>query len=143
MWEPFTQSARHAIVRAQEVAQMFASRFIGTEHIAFALAEEDDEVGRIVTTAIDRDELRERLGAARSAPNPEMVFTSTAKRAIELSFENARRLSHGYIASAHLALGILQADKELPLRADADLAAVRAELEQAARSTNAGGENAR
>jgi len=134
MWEPFTQSARHAIVRAQEVAQMFASNYIGTEHIAFALAETDDEVGRIFATAIDRDALRERLGGARNLPKPEMVFTSAAKRAIELSFENARRLGHNFIGSAHLALGILQAEDDLPLRADADLGAVRAELEQAARS---------
>ncbi|HTD37245.1 MAG TPA: Clp protease N-terminal domain-containing protein [Candidatus Limnocylindrales bacterium] len=134
MWEPFTQSARHTIVRAQEVAQMFASNYIGTEHIAFALAENDDQVGQILATAIDRDELRERLGAARQKPPSEMVFTGAAKRAIELSFENARRLSHDFIGSAHLALGILQAEDEIPLRAGADLRAVRAELEQAALS---------
>jgi ATP-dependent Clp protease ATP-binding subunit ClpA len=132
MWEPFTERARRAIVRAQQVAQMFASSFIATEHIAFALAEEDDDVGRILATAIDREELRERLGAARQMPTSEMVFTSGAKRAIELSFENARKLNHNYIDAAHLALGMLDAKDDLPLRADADLRAVRAELQQAA-----------
>jgi ATP-dependent Clp protease ATP-binding subunit ClpA len=132
MWEPFTERARRTVVRAQEVAQMFASSYIGTEHLAFALAEEGDDVGRILTTAVDREQLRERLGAARQKPRSEMVFTSGAKRAIELSFENARRLNHNYIDAAHLALGMLDAKDDLPLRADADLRAVRAELEQAA-----------
>jgi len=134
MWEPFTEPARHAIVRAQEVAQMFASNYIGTEHIAFALAEGDDDLGRLMTNTIDREQLRDVLGGAARPPQTEMVFTPGAKRAIELSFENARRLNHDFIGSAHLALGILQAQDEIPLRADADLRAVRAELEQAARS---------
>ena len=132
MWEPFTERARHAVVRAQEVAQMFASNHIGTEHMAFGLAEGDDDVGRIMSTAIDRDALRDRLGGASTLPSAEMVFTSGAKRSIELAFENARRLNHNFIDTAHLALGMLAADDDLPLRADADLGTVRAELEQAA-----------
>jgi ATP-dependent Clp protease ATP-binding subunit ClpC len=120
MWEPFTERARHAVVRAQEVAQMFASSFIGTEHMAFALAEEDDDVGRILTTAIDRD-------------------ASGAKRSIELAFENARRLNHNFIDTAHLALGLFDAGDDLPLKPEADLRAVRAELGQAATADSAAG----
>lgn len=130
MWEPFTTSARHAIFRAQEVAQMFASRFIGTEHIAFALAESDDEVGRIMATAIDRDAIRERLGGAQTLPSPEMVFTSGAKRTIELAFENARRLEHRTIGAAHLALGVLGNDDRPPLVQGADVRALRAALDR-------------
>ena len=63
---------------------MFASTYIGTEHIAFALAETDDEVGRVLANAFDRDQIREQLGGARGFPKPEMVFTTGAKRAIEL-----------------------------------------------------------
>jgi ATP-dependent Clp protease ATP-binding subunit ClpA len=132
MWEPFNEGARRTIVRAQEVAQMFASTFIGTEHIAFALAEGDDEVGRIVAGALDRDEMREALGAASNRPTQEMVFTPAAKRSIELAFENARRLGHHFIAAGHLALGVFQSDDTLPVRAGTDLRAVYAELDQAA-----------
>src|ERR1700692_1968244 len=32
MWEPFSEGARHAVVRAQQVAQMFGSSTIGTDH---------------------------------------------------------------------------------------------------------------
>jgi ATP-dependent Clp protease ATP-binding subunit ClpC len=137
LWEPFTQQARRAIVRAQEVAQMFASNYIGTEHIAFALAETDDDVGRVLTGAIDRDQMREQLGGARSFPNPEMVFTPGAKRTIEASFENARRLDHNYIGTAHLALGILASDDCPALRAGISAAAVRDELDRVASSQTA------
>lgn len=130
MWEPFTSSARQAIFRAQEVAQMFASHFIGTEHIAFALAEGDDEVGRIMATAFDRDAIRELLGGAQSPPSSEMVFTSGAKRTIELAFENARRLEHRYIGAAHLALGVLGSDDRPPLVPGADVRALSTSLDR-------------
>ncbi len=137
MWEPFTVASRHAIVRAQEVAQMFGSPYIGVEHITFALAEGDDDVGRLFATSIDRDAIRERLGAAGAMPNPHMVFTSGAKRTIELAFENARRLNHNYIGLAHVALGLLGSDDPPPLVEASDIATLRAELARVAANDNA------
>jgi ATP-dependent Clp protease ATP-binding subunit ClpA len=131
MWEPFSQSARRAVVRAQEVAQMFGAHFIGTEHMMFALAEADDPVGAALANAVDRDALRRLLGDVSRAPTHEMVFTPGAKHAIELAFENARRLNHSYIGTGHLALGILGAEPP-PLLPEHDVAALRAALEQAA-----------
>jgi hypothetical protein len=107
MWEPFSEPARRAVVRAQEVAQMFRGPYIGTAHMLFAIAERDDPVGAALTNAVDRDALREQLESVSQGAVAEMVFTSGAKRAIELAFENARRLNHNYIGTAHLALGIV------------------------------------
>jgi ATP-dependent Clp protease ATP-binding subunit ClpA len=120
MWEPFTERARHAIVRAQEVAQLFGSSTIGTEHIGFALAETDDPLGEALAKAIDREALRGRLGSVSAAPSAEMSFSDGAKRSIELAFENARRLNHNYIGSEHLALGVLASGDSPPLRRDVD-----------------------
>ena len=130
MWEPFSRSARRTIVRAQEVAHLFGSDHIGTEHLAFVLAEGDDEVGCLMAGALDRDAIRERLGVASGAPKGEMVFAPEAKRVIELAFVNARRLNHEYIGVAHLALGLL--DNGEPLPPGADLAALRSSLAGAA-----------
>ena len=118
MWEPFAEDARRTIVLAQEVAQMFASNFIGSEHITFALADRDDEVGRLLAQSVDRDAIKERLGAAGRAPGPEMMFNREAKRTIELAFVNARRLDHNYIDVAHLALALRAQDPIALVHAD-------------------------
>jgi hypothetical protein len=115
MWQPFSEPARRTVVRAQEVALMFGANFIGTQHMVFALAEADDPVGAALTNAVDRDALREQLGALSRAPSEEMVFTPAAKQSIELAFENARRLDHNYIGTAHLALGIIASADPPPL----------------------------
>jgi ATP-dependent Clp protease ATP-binding subunit ClpA len=133
MWEPFTEPARRAVVRAQQVAQMFGSSHIGVEHLAFALAENDDPLGAVLAAGFDRDAMRELLGAAGSAPTPEMMFSSGAKRVIEAAFENARRLNHNYISTAHLALGILTSDDRPPFAPGADPVELRAAIEQIAR----------
>jgi ATP-dependent Clp protease ATP-binding subunit ClpA len=128
MWEPFSEPARRAIVRAQEVAQMFGANFIGTEHMIFALAEADDAVGAALTNAVDRDALREQLGNVSQAPVVEMVFTTAAKQSIELAFENARKLSHNYIGTGHVALGILASAEPPPLLPDHDADSLRLAL---------------
>ncbi len=132
MWEPFSRPARRAIVRSQEVAQMFGAHFIGTEHIMFALAEGDDPVGRALAQSVDRETMRQRLGTVSSAPTVEMVFTTRAKQCIELAFENARRLNHNYIGTAHIALGILSSVDPPPLLPGKDVRALRAALDLAA-----------
>ena len=134
MWEPFTEPARHSIVRAQEVAQMFGASFIGTEHMTFALAESDDAVGEALATTVDRDALRERLGALSSAPVAEMVFTTGAKHAIERAFEAARRVNHNFIGTAHLVLGILDSGDPPPMLEGIDLAELPSEAERSTTS---------
>jgi ATP-dependent Clp protease ATP-binding subunit ClpA len=132
MWEPFSQSARHAIVRAQQVAQMFGSSSIGTAHIAFALAEGDDDVGHLFATALDRAAIRELLGSVSAAPVDEMVFSDGAKRTIERAFVAARRLGQNHIGIAHVALGVLDSGDPPPPAAGVDLVELRAGLERAA-----------
>jgi ATP-dependent Clp protease ATP-binding subunit ClpC len=138
MWEPFSEPARRAVVRAQQVALMFGSGFIGTEHLAFALAEGDDDVGHLLANALDRDEIRARLGTLSEPPQQEIQFTHGAKRTIELAFVNARRLNHEHIGIAHLALGLLDSgdalDRSDPpaLIAGSNLEALRTELARVA-----------
>lgn len=132
MWEPFSEPARHAIVRAQQVAQMFGGRFIGTVHIAFALAETDDEVGHLFANGLDRGAIRELLGSVTAAPSEEMAFSDGAKRTIEHAFREARMLGHGYIGVAHLALGVLDSGEPPPAAPGVDVEHLRADLQRAA-----------
>lgn len=134
MWEPFTEDARQAIVRAQAVAQMFGSSTIGTEHLAFALDEGGDATATALAQSLDREAIKQRLGVARGAPSAEMVFGVSAKRAIEYAFENARRLKHNFIGTPHLALGMLATDDPPPLVEGVDLGMLRARLDAVAQS---------
>ncbi len=138
MWEPFSEPARRIFVRAQEVAQMFGSSTIGTEHMTFALAESDDEVGSALANAVDREAMRLLLGAASASPTDEMTFTRGAKQSIELAFESAHRLKQSFIGTAHLALGIVASSDPPPLVGTVDSAALRAALELAARHESPG-----
>jgi ATP-dependent Clp protease ATP-binding subunit ClpA len=131
-WDPFTEPARRSIVRAQEVAQMFGSSSIGTEHMTFALAESDDEVGSALAAAIDREAMRNLLGGAGAGPADEMTFTRGAKQSIELAFESAHRLKQNFIGTAHLALGIIASRDAPPLVEPTNSSALRAALELAA-----------
>lgn len=134
MWEPFTEEARQAVVRAQAVAQMFGSSTIGTEHLAFALDEGGDATATALAQSLDREAIKQRLGVTRGAPSTEMVFGVSAKRAIEHAFENARRLRHNFIGTPHLALGMLATDDPPPLVDGVDLAMLRARLDAVAES---------
>jgi ATP-dependent Clp protease ATP-binding subunit ClpC len=132
MWEPFSEPARRAVVRSQEVAQMFGAHYIGTEHMVFALAENDDPVGAALAKAVDRDALRKQLGEVSREPTSEMLFTAGAKHSIELAFENARRFNHNYIGTVHIALGILGTREPPPLLPGQDIGVLRAALDLAA-----------
>ena len=132
MWEPLTEPARRTIVRAQEVAQMFGSSSIGSQHITFALAESDDALGELLAQTVDRAAIRERLGGASASPTAEMVFTAAAKESIGLAFENARRLGHHVVGTAHLALGVLRSSEPPPLQGDIDPEQLCASLDRLA-----------
>ena len=135
MWEPFSEGARAAIVRAQVVAQRWNTHALGVLELACALVEGDDAVARILSDAFDLT--HPSVTTSEAPPSmQEMVFTPSAKRSIELSFASAQRLTTNYIGSAHLALGILDVDDAPPLRAGTDPARLRAELDAIAVAGN-------
>jgi len=126
IWEPFSEGARKAVVRAQELPQGSETRCLGVEHLAVALADGDDDIGRLLSDAFEYTALE---ADARVDAQQQMVFTRAAKRTIELAFANARRLNHSYIGSAHLALRLLEISEAPPLRAGVDLAELRMSLD--------------
>lgn len=111
MWEPFTEPARRAMVRAQELAQQHGDAFISQHHIFVALTDDADVAQILAALGAGDERVREAaektLGAEAFKPAQEMVFTPEAKRMIELAFDNARRLENNFIGAEHLALGYL------------------------------------
>ncbi|MFP4496947.1 MAG: ATP-dependent Clp protease ATP-binding subunit [Vulcanimicrobiota bacterium] len=114
MWEPFTERARKSIVLAQEEAQRLGNNYIGTEHLLLGIISEGESVAAKVLENLGvglkkvRGEVEAIVGKGGKPTNQEMVFTPRAKRVIELAFEEARNLSHNYIGTEHLLLGLVK-----------------------------------
>lgn len=114
MWEPFTERARRSIVLAQEEAQRLGNNYIGTEHLLLGIISEGESVAAKVLENLGvslskvRAEVEAIVGKGGQTTQQEMVFTPRAKRVIELAFEEARALSHNYIGTEHLLLGLVR-----------------------------------
>ncbi len=113
MFEQFTKRARHVVVLSQEAARDLNHNYIGTEHLLLGLLGEPagiagralDQVG--VTRSAVQDEVIHQIGRGGRAPSGHLPFTPRAKKVLELGLREALRLSHNYIGTEHLLLGIV------------------------------------
>ena len=114
MFERFTDRARRVVVLAQEEARGLNHNYIGTEHILLGLLREGDGVAaRVldrfgVTPAGTREEVTARVGVGNQEPPKKIPFTPRAKKVLELALREALRLSHNYIGTEHILLGLIQ-----------------------------------
>ncbi len=115
----FTQRVRKVLAMAREEAARLHHEYVGTEHILLGLIREGEGVAATVLQNfnLDLDGLRDRIeaivkrGRPTSHSGPDLPYTSRAKRVLELSMTEARELSHGYVGTEHLLLGLLAEEK--------------------------------
>ncbi len=113
-FERFTDSARRALVLAQEEARLLNHSFIGTEHILLGLIDEDDGVAAQALEQLDvslqkvREKVIEAVGLPETTPTGSAPFTPRAKKVLDLSLREARKLGHDHIGTEHLLLGLLR-----------------------------------
>jgi ATP-dependent Clp protease ATP-binding subunit ClpC len=112
MYDRFTDSAKRAIIDAQEQARTLRHGYIGSEHLLLGLLAEHPCPATHVLTAlgISPEELRERL-LTELEPGPQtevghMPFTPAAKKTLELALRCAVARSIDYVGTEHLLLGI-------------------------------------
>src|SRR5881296_96814 len=117
MYERFTDRARKVMQLANQEAQRLNHEYIGTEHILLGLVKEGSGVAANVLKNLDVDLRKIRLEVEKivqTGPGSEMVTmgklpqTPRAKKVIEYSIEEARNLSHNYVGTEHLLLGLLR-----------------------------------
>ena len=113
MWQRFTERARRVILLAQEEAGKLGSSHVGTEHLLLGLVRQEDGVGAQVLRRIgvDFDAVRAQVFAEvedSSPVTPEPKLTPKAKRVLELSADEARRMRHNYIGTEHILLALLR-----------------------------------
>lgn len=119
-FEKFSERARKVLSLAQEEAQRFNHNYIGTEHILLGLVRETDGVAAKVLTSLGVELTKVRsavefiIGRGERATPGEIGLTPRAKKVIELAVDEARRLSHNYIGTEHLLIGLLREGEGVP-----------------------------
>jgi ATP-dependent Clp protease ATP-binding subunit ClpC len=114
MFERFTERARRVIVHAQEEARDLNHGYIGTEHLLLGLMREPESIAAqaLRELEIGQDAVRERvveiIGRGSDERSGHIPFTPRAKKVLELSLREALQLSHNYIGTEHILLGLVR-----------------------------------
>ncbi len=139
MFNRFTERARKVILLAKQEAKRFNHDYIGTEHILLGLVREGEGVAAVVLQKMGLNLRQIRIEIEKIVkPGPATVisgdipFTPKAKKAIELSGEEARSLGHNYIGTEHILLGLIKEGEgvasQVLLNLGLDLEKVRQEI---------------
>ncbi len=113
-FEKFSERARRVLTLAQEEAEHLNHNYIDTEHILLGLVREEEGVAAKVLTNLGvglnkvRSAVEFIVGQGKKPTTGETGLTPRAKRVIELAIDEARHLSHNYIGTEHLLLGLLR-----------------------------------
>ncbi len=115
----FTERVRKVLAMAREEAARLHHEYVGTEHILLGLIREGEGVAAAVlqNLSIDLEEIQQKIedtvkkGKAAAATGPDLPYTSRAKKVLELAMSEARDLTHNYVGTEHLLLGLLREEK--------------------------------
>ena len=113
-FEKFSERARRVLSLAQEEAQRFNHNYIGTEHILLGLVRETEGVAAKVLANLNVELSKVRsavefiIGRGERPAPGEIGLTPRAKKVIELSVDEARRLNTSYIGTEHLLIGLMR-----------------------------------
>lgn len=116
MFHKFTEKAIKAIMLAQEEARRMGHNYVGTEMMLLGLintgsmsADALKNAGLTIASARVETEKIIRRGSGFVAV--EIPYSAGAKRALELSWDEAQKLGHHDISAGHLLLGLLREDE--------------------------------
>ena len=114
MFNRFTPRAQKVLQFAQEEAIRWKHDAIGTEHILLGLIREGGGIAAKALEAIDitpqmiESGIEELVGKGKEDVGPIVHYTPRAKKVIELSVDESRKLGHAYIGTEHLLLALIR-----------------------------------
>lgn len=115
MFERFTDRSRAVIQLANQEAQRFNHEYVGTEHILLGLVKEGSGIAAHVLKNLDVDLRKIRLEVEKIVHSgPAMLtigklpYTPRARRVLEFAIKEANALSHNYVGTEHVLLGLLR-----------------------------------
>ncbi|WP_044641853.1 ATP-dependent Clp protease ATP-binding subunit [Risungbinella massiliensis] len=113
MFGRFTERAQKVLALAQEEAVRLGHSNIGTEHILLGLVREGEGIAAKALIALGlglekiQNEVETLIGLGGTQPT-NIAYTPRAKKVIELSMDEARKLGHTYVGTEHILLGLIR-----------------------------------
>jgi ATP-dependent Clp protease ATP-binding subunit ClpC len=113
MFGRFTERAQKVLALAQEEAIRLGHNNIGTEHILLGLIREGEGIAAKALNALGlgsdkiQKEVENLIGKGQDASQT-VHYTPRAKKVIELSMDEARKLGHSYVGTEHILLGLIR-----------------------------------
>jgi ATP-dependent Clp protease ATP-binding subunit ClpA len=119
VFEYFTETGVKVIMLAHEEARGSGHRFVGSDQLMLGLIALGEGLAfeAINHFGITLEEARVAVqmvaGRGSDFETNEILFTSCAKRSLELAWNQARELRHNFIATEHILLGLIQEEQGL------------------------------
>jgi ATP-dependent Clp protease ATP-binding subunit ClpC len=129
VFERFTEPARQVVVLAQDEARTLRHNYIGTEHLLLGLLREERGLaaktlaGLGITIEHVRDKVRAIVGEGDDVSTGQIPFTPRAKKVLELALRESQALSHGFIGTEHLLLGLAREGEGVAMQIVAEFGA--------------------
>jgi ATP-dependent Clp protease ATP-binding subunit ClpC len=113
MFGRFTERAQKVLALAQEEAIRLGHNNIGTEHILLGLVREGEGIAAKALYGLGlspdkiQNEVENLIGKGQGVAQT-IHYTPRAKKVIELSMDEARKLGHSYVGTEHILLGLIR-----------------------------------
>jgi ATP-dependent Clp protease ATP-binding subunit ClpC len=113
MFGRFTERAQKVLALAQEEAIRLGHNNVGTEHILLGLIREGEGIAAKALQVLGlgpekiQKEVETLIGRGQEAVQT-IHYTPRAKKVIELSMDEARKLGHSYVGTEHILLGLIR-----------------------------------
>ncbi|MGM8216214.1 ATP-dependent protease ATP-binding subunit ClpC [Bacillaceae bacterium W0354] len=126
MFGRFTERAQKVLALSQEEAIRLGHNNIGTEHILLGLIKEGEGIAAKalealnITTEQIQQEVEQLIGTGTNQTQTPH-YTPRVKKVIELSMDEARKLSHSYVGTEHILLGLIREGEGVAARVFSNL----------------------
>ena len=113
MFGRFTERAQKVLALSQEEAMRLKHNNIGTEHILLGLVREGEGIAAKALYGLGlgqekiQQEVENLIGKGQETAQT-IHYTPRAKKVIELSMDEARKLGHSYVGTEHILLGLIR-----------------------------------
>jgi len=113
MFGRFTERAQKVLALSQEEAVKLGHNNIGTEHILLGLIREGKGIAAKALQSLGlevekiQEEVLKLIGKGKQ-PMQAIHYTPRAKKVVELSQDESRKLGHSYVGTEHILLGLIR-----------------------------------